>query len=96
MRLLILVSLISLTACSKKPAEIIYLVPQFEGETLTPCALSRRVVRTANEAAALAVENLQSALCANSKIEAIAKVLQDPAPGDPAVAWHSLKRTAPQ
>lgn len=96
MRLLILISLISLTACNKKPAETVFLVPQFETETLTPCPISGRWVATANDLAALAAENLKTAVCANSKITAIAEVLERPDVPSATASWHPLKRTAPQ
>lgn len=74
MRRLILLSLISLMGCSKT-IEYVYIVPEVDAETRTPCAVSDRKVKTANELAALATEHLNTALCANSKIETFDKVL---------------------
>jgi len=72
MRLLILPSLIFLTACA---TETTFIKPDIPSETLTPCPISARQVQTVNELAALATEHLRSATCANGKIEAIAEVL---------------------
>jgi uncharacterized lipoprotein YajG len=74
MRPLILISLIFLTACAKE-TEYITLRPDIPAETLTPCPISNRKVRTVNELAALATENLLAAECANGKIAAIAGIL---------------------
>ena len=59
MRLLILISLIFLTACAKE-AEYVTLRPDIPAETLTPCPISDRQVRTVNELAALATEHLRA------------------------------------
>lgn len=75
MRPLILVSLLSLTACNKA-IEYVYVQPDIPGETLTACPISDRQVKTVKELAALATEHLRSAECANGKIEAIADVLE--------------------
>ena len=73
MRLLILISLTFLTACVK--TEYVYVSPQIPAETLTPCAISDRKVRTVNELAALATEHLRSAECANGKLVAVAEIV---------------------
>jgi hypothetical protein len=72
MRLLILPSLIFLTACATETA---FIKPDIPTESLTPCPISTSQVQTVNELAALATEHLRSATCANGKIEAIAEVL---------------------
>lgn len=74
MRLLILISLIFLTACAKE-TEFVTLRPDIPAETLTPCPISERKVRTVNELAALATEHLRAAECANGKIEAVARII---------------------
>lgn len=74
MRPLILTSLIFLTACAKE-TEYVTIRPDIPTETLTPCEISDRKVRTVNELAALATEHLRSAECANSKIETIARIV---------------------
>ena len=74
MRLLILISLIFLTACAKE-TEYVTLRPDIPAETLTPCPISDRKVRTVNELAALATEHLRAAECANSKSETIAQIV---------------------
>lgn len=74
MRCLILILPLLLIGCSPT-IEFVPVNPAVDPETFTPCPISARVVRTANDLAALALENLQSARCANSKIEAIAAVL---------------------
>ena len=74
MRRLILILPLALIACV--PAtEYVALRPDIPGETLTPCPISDRQVRTVNELAALAAEHRRSAECANGKIEAIAKIV---------------------
>ena len=74
MRPCILILPLVLTACV--PAtEYVTLRPDIPGETLTPCPISDRQVRTVNELAALATEHRRSAECANGKIEAIAKIV---------------------
>lgn len=73
MRFSILILPIFLIACVK--TEYVYVSPQIPSETLTPCAISDRKVRTVNELAALATEHLRSAECANSKIEAVAEII---------------------
>lgn len=74
MRILILTSLIFSTACAKD-AEYVAIRPDIPVETLTPCQISDRKVRTINELAALATEHLRAAECANGKIEAIAQII---------------------
>lgn len=74
MRTLILTSLIFLSAC-EKVIEYVPVRPDIPAETLTPCPISDRKVRTVNELAALATEHLRSAQCANGKIEAVAEIL---------------------
>ena len=59
MRPLILTSLIFLTACAKE-TEYVTIRPDIPAETLTPCEISDRKVRTVNELAALATEHLRS------------------------------------
>jgi hypothetical protein len=56
--------------------EYVYVQPDIPKETLTPCAISDRKVKTVNELAVLATEHLRSAECANGKIEAIAKIVE--------------------
>ena len=73
MRFLILILPIFLIACVK--TEYVYVSPQIPSETLTPCPISERKVRTVNELAALATEHLRSAECANGKIEAVAEII---------------------
>jgi hypothetical protein len=75
MRLLILISLIFLTACGGTTIEYVEVKPDIPSETLTPCPISDRKVRTVNELAALATEHLRSAECANGKIEAVAEII---------------------
>lgn len=79
MKTLILVSLISLTACGKPSVEYVYVQPEIPIETLTPCLISDRQVQTVKELAVLATEHLRSAECANGKIEVIAGIVS----GDP-------------
>ena len=74
MPILILISLIFLTACAKE-TEYVTLRPDIPTETLTPCPISDRKVRTVNELAALATEHLRAAECANGKIKAIAQII---------------------
>lgn len=74
MRILIPILPIFLTAC-ERPTEYITLRPDIPAETLTPCPISDRQVRTVNELAALATEHLRSAECANGKIETIARIV---------------------
>jgi uncharacterized lipoprotein YajG len=74
MRPLILISLTFLTACAKD-SEFVAVKPDIPAETLTPCPISDRQVRTINELAALATEHLRSAECNASKIEAIARII---------------------
>ncbi len=73
MRLLIPILLIFLTACVK--TEYVYARPHIPAETLTPCQISDRKVRTVNELAALATEHLRAAECANGKIEAVGWII---------------------
>lgn len=75
MRLLILPSLLFLTACGGTTIEYVEVRPNIPSETLTPCPISDRKVRTVNELAALATEHLRSAECANSKIETVARII---------------------
>lgn len=75
MRPLILLLPIFLTACGTP--ETVFLKPDIPAETLTPCPISDRQVRTVNELAALATEHLNSARCANGKVEAIALILEN-------------------
>ena len=74
MRLLIPISLIFLTACAKE-TEYVTIRPDIPAETLTPCPISERKVRTVNELAALATEHLRSAECNAGKIETIARII---------------------
>ena len=74
MRLSTLILPIFLTACVKS-TEYVTLRPDIPSETLTPCPISERKVRTVNELAALATEHLRAAECANSKIDAIARII---------------------
>ena len=74
MRLLILISLIFLTACARE-TEYVTIRPDIPAETLTPCEISERKVRTVNELAALATEHLRSAECNAGKIETIARII---------------------
>jgi uncharacterized membrane protein len=73
MRLLILILPIFLIGCAT--TEYVYVRPDIPAETLTPCPISERKVRTVNELAALATEHLRAAECANGKIEAVAGIL---------------------
>jgi len=73
MRFLILTLPIFLTACA---TETTFITPDIPTETLTPCPISDRKVSTVNELAALATEHLESATCANGKIEVIATILK--------------------
>ena len=73
MRFLILPLLTCLTACAN---ETTFITPDIPTETLTPCPISDRKVSTVNELAVLATEHLESATCANGKIEVIATVLK--------------------
>lgn len=77
MRLCILIWPLWLTACGTT-IEYVAVRPDIPAETLTPCPISDRKVQTVNELAALATEHLRSAECANSKIEAIAKIIDAP------------------
>ncbi len=72
MRHLILTLPIFLIACA--PTEYIFVSPEIPAETLTPCPISDRQVRTVNELAALATEHLRSAECNAGKVEAIARI----------------------
>lgn len=73
MRHLALTLPIWLTACGA--TEYVYVKPDIPAETLTPCAISGRKVKTVNELAVLATEHLRSAECANGKIVAIADIV---------------------
>lgn len=76
MRPFLLTLPILLTACV--PAtEYVYVKPEIPDETLTPCPISERKVKTVKELAVLATEHLRSAECANGKIETIATVLKE-------------------
>lgn len=75
MRPFILISLIWSTAACQKATEYVYVTPDIPAETLTPCPISDRQVRTTNELAALATEHLRSAQCANGKIKAMAEIV---------------------
>lgn len=77
MRLCILIWPLWLTACGTT-IEYVAVRLDIPAETLTPCPISDRQVRTVNELAALATEHLRSAECANGKIEAIAKIIDAP------------------
>lgn len=77
MRILILSLPILLTACVKPQTEYVEAKPEIPAETLTPCPISDRKVSTVKELAALATEHLRSAECANGKIEAVRKILED-------------------
>lgn len=74
MRPLILISLIFLTGCERS-IEYVTVRPDVPAETLTPCPISDRKVRTVNELAVLATEHLRAAECANGKIEALARII---------------------
>lgn len=74
MRPLILILPIFLTACEKQ-IEYVYVRPDIPAETLTPCEISDRKVRTVNELAALATEHLRSAECANGKLAAVGEII---------------------
>lgn len=74
MRYFILILPIFLMAGTCSNVEYVYLPPEIPTETLTPCQISERKVKTVNELAALATEHLQSAQCANGKIDAIAEI----------------------
>jgi hypothetical protein len=75
MRPFILILPIWSTAACQTTTEYVYVTPDIPAETLTPCPISDRVVRTTNELAALATEHLRSAECANGKIETMAEIL---------------------
>lgn len=64
-------------ACSQE-TEYVPVMPDIPVEMLTPCPISARQVGTVNQLAAIALSWRGSAECANSKIEAIAKIV-DPA-----------------
>lgn len=74
MRRLIPILPLLLIGCSPE-IEFVPMRPEFDPDTLTPCAIPPGGVRTVNELAALAIENLRAAECANSKILAIGEVL---------------------
>lgn len=74
---LILLSLISLTACATPQTEYVYIAPEIPTETLLPCEISDRQVSTVKQLAALATEHLRSAECANGKIETINEILNE-------------------
>lgn len=74
MRFSILILPIFLIACGGTTIEYVAVMPDIPSETLTPCPISDRKVRTVNELAALATEHLRSAECANGKIEAVAEM----------------------
>lgn len=76
MRLFLLISLIFLMGCDPVKTEYVFVEPEFDNETLTPCAISNRRATTLRELGLLATEHLESALCANSKIETVAEVLK--------------------
>lgn len=71
-RLILILPIVS-TACAPV-SEAVYVRPDIPAETLTPCPISDRKVRTVNELAALATEHLRSAECANGKIEVMAEI----------------------
>lgn len=78
MRHLIPVLLISsIAGCAAPKIETRFIVPEVPNETLVPCWISDRKVETVNELAILAEEHLNSAVCANSKLEAINTILTD-------------------
>ena len=74
MRYLILLSLILSTGCAKT-IEYVNVSVDVPKPLRTPCEISERKVKTANELGALATEHLNTALCANSKIVAIDEIL---------------------
>ena len=76
MQKLILTLPIFLTACLR--TEYVEVSPDIPTETLTPCPLSDRTVETYRELAVLATEHLNTARCANGKIEAVAEILNTP------------------
>lgn len=75
MRPFILILPIFLMAGMCTQTEYVSVRPDIPGETLTPCPISDRKVKTVNELAALATEHLRSAECANGKIVALAKIV---------------------
>jgi hypothetical protein len=75
MRFLILASLILSTGCASPRIEYVEVRPDIPTETLSPCPISDRQVRTVKELAALATEHLRAAECANGKIETIARIV---------------------
>ena len=55
--------------------EYVYIQPEIPPETLTPCEISDREVKTVKQLAVLATEHLRAAECANGKIAAIADIV---------------------
>jgi len=68
---------IFLTACVEAVTETVFVVPEVSVENRTPCPISQRPVRTNRDLAVLATEFLNTARCANEKIEAVDKILTD-------------------
>lgn len=74
MRNLILTLPIFCAACGPQ-IEYVPVDPDIPAETLTPCPISDRVAETYRDLAVLATEHLNTARCANGKIEAVAEIL---------------------
>jgi hypothetical protein len=75
MRRLILILPIFLMACGQPETETVYLMPDIPVDLLVPCAVSARVAETYRDLAVLATEHLNTAQCANGKIEALGQIL---------------------
>lgn len=72
---LILAFPICFSACAPAPPEIVFQPPDVPAELLETCPVSERRAETVRELAILATEHLNSANCANGKIEALAGAL---------------------
>lgn len=77
MRLLILLCPIFLTACADPTPDTVFIVPAVSVDLRTACPVSQRQARTNRDLAVLATEHLNTAQCANEKIEAIDVILTD-------------------
>lgn len=74
MRRLILLLPIFLAACAAPKIETVFVERDIPPDLLVPCKISDRQVETWREVAVLAAEHLNTAQCANAKIEALAQI----------------------
>tara|TARA_X000001316_G_scaffold12129_1_gene5693 strand:+ start:789 stop:998 length:210 start_codon:yes stop_codon:yes gene_type:complete len=63
-------------ACAAPTTETIYIERDVPPDLLVPCVVSDRQAETWREVAVLATEHLNTAQCANAKIEALAQIFE--------------------